>query len=333
MRYVLIDYMHLVHKYSVVTAPMSYTLPINGVVKTINTTIPACTIKHIVRCGGYGEYKVGVCLDGGSNYRKQYFSNCRKLNDDREAPIEYKGTRKKLYGELREGANLTVSCLVDGGVACYRHSDFEADDFIYTIINKLKRDGVTDPIDVVTNDRDMLPLVDNQVSVYINSKRQFAEIGSPVITGYYQVTPRSMAMYCQYASAYKDYKLPYNSILLFKMIKGDTSDNVPIAVKGYGGKKFTALIDQMISDGVQFENVFRYGKNFKEEIAPILTRYFDETSVARIEEVYGGLNLRDVTEVLGTDLTILPNYISEAKLGNVVGKLNIQLPHKAYSKN
>ena len=331
MRYVLIDYMPLVYKYSVVTAPMSHTTTVNGVVRTFDTTIPSCTIKHIVRCGGYGDYKVAVCFDGGSEFRKQHFANCTALNVNTTEPLEYKGGRKKLHGTLKEGADITVNLLVQGGVTCYRKYGYEADDYLFTLVQELKEHGVTDPIDIVTVDRDLLPLVDDQVSVYIDSKRQFNDIGSPTLKGYFQVTPRSMEQFCALSSAYKNYKLPYNSILLFKIIKGDKSDNIPMAVKGYGGKAFTKLVDQMITDGVQFDKVFRYGKDFATEMAPILTRYFNEVDLARMEEVYTGLNLRRVIPDNGESFTVMPQCINELQLQDSVARLNIQLPHRKYN--
>lgn len=331
MRYVLIDYMPLVYKYSVVNKPMTYTREWQGNIKTFDTTIPACTIKHIVRCGGFGDYKVAVCFDGGSDFRKQHFANCTALNSNSTEPLEYKGGRKKLYGSLREGAELSVNLLYYGGVSCYRKSGYEADDWLYTLVCELKEHGITDPIDIITVDRDLLPLVDEQVSVYIDSKRQFNDIGSPTIKGYFQVTPRSMEQFCALSSAYKDYKLPYNSILLYKIIKGDKSDNIPMAVKGYGGKAFTKLVDRMITDGVQFDKVFRYGKDFKTELAPVLSRYFDTDALARISEVYTGLNLRRVVPENGECFTVMPECINEIRLQTVLDEFAIQMPHRKYT--
>lgn len=331
MRYMIFDFMHLVHKYYNTKLNFEHTTLVNGVVKTFKTTIPTCTIKHIVRCAGFGVHKVAVCLEGGSDYRKNYFAQCRYLNEDRKEDVEYKGTRNALRGELKEGADLAISCMVNGGVSCYRRRGYEADDFIYTLVCMLKEQGVQEPIDIITNDRDMLPLVDNQVSVYIKSNRQFSDIGCPEMKGYFQVTPRSMEMYCSMASEYKNFKLPYNSILLYKLVRGDTSDNIPMAAKGYGGKKFTEMIDTMIKNDVQFDKVFRYGNDFDTVIGPVLHNYFDEITVEKMREIYGGLCLRRIIPENGTMFAVMPNYLNEARLQTEVGKYNIHLGRGARS--
>ncbi len=290
MRYTIIDFMPLVHKYINGAEPLTYTVNIDGVIKTIDTTIPYYTIKHILRCSEDGANATAVCLDGGSKYRKLYFAKGFAESEG----IEYKGGRKALYSTTKEGADLAINCLVRGKVSCYRREGYEADDWIYTLVKQLKAEGVTEPIDIFTNDRDMLPLVDEQVSVYIASKRQYNESGSPMVKGYFQVTPRTMATYCDYSSEYREYGLTYNAILLYKIIKGDKSDNIPAAVKGYGKKTFNNLMQTLQNDGVEISKIFRYGVDFDTVIAPIMQHYFKEDEVAKMKYIYNGINLREV---------------------------------------
>ena len=81
-------------------------------------------------------------------------------------------------------------------------------------------------------------------------------------------------------------------MLLFKMIRGDKSDNVAGACKGYGGKKYSALMEKMQEDGVDFPNVFRYGNDFNEVMKPVLDKYFTEEEVEKMEFIYQGIGLR-----------------------------------------
>ena len=124
--------------------------------------------------------------------------------------------------------------------------------------------------------------------------RTFAFPNSPEYKGYYQVTPHSWDAYLKSTSAYKDYLMPYNSMLLFKLMKGDKTDNIPATTKGYGGKGYSALMQKMLNDGVDFPNVFRYGVDFDETIKPVLEKYFDADIVGRMKWTYGGMNLRNV---------------------------------------
>ena len=120
------------------------------------------------------------------------------------------------------------------------------------MVQRIKEEDTKTPIDIITNDSDLLPLVDEQVSVYIRGTRQFSEEGCPEHRLYFQVTPRTWDEYLSYASAYRGFKIPYNSMLLFKLIRGDKSDNIPVGVEGYGGVKFAKLVEEM-EDAVFFK--------------------------------------------------------------------------------
>ena len=233
MRYVLIDYMHLAHR-CIVAEPLSTTVMINNELQVIDTTIPNYTIKNIFNYSGRGLFHTGVFFEGGSDYRKKHFA--KEGSGDGSG---YKGDRSQQKGSFYTGINLAIQLMVQGKVSLFRVGGYEADDLIYNMILAIKSKDTTTPIDIITNDSDLLPLVDEQVSVYIRGTREYNEDGCPNRRLYYQVTPRSWEEYLSYTSAYKNFKIPYNSMLLFKMIRGDKSDNVAGACKGYGGKKYT----------------------------------------------------------------------------------------------
>ena len=204
----------------------------------------------------------------------------------------YKANRKGMPNELAEQMPIIKEILKHMNITIIEKEGYEADDLIYNMIQRIKEEDTTTPIDVITNDADLLPLVDDQVSVFIRGTRQFAEQGCPERRLYYQVTPTSWGDYLSYSSAYKSYKIPYNSMLLFKMIRGDKSDNIAPACKGYGGKKYTALMEKMMEDGVDFPNIFRYGNDFDEVMKPVLSKYFTEEEVENMKFIYGGICLR-----------------------------------------
>lgn len=284
MRYVLIDYMHLAHK-CFNAQPLSATVNINGVPTVVDTTIPTYTIKNIFKYSGRGEFYTAVCFEGGNNKRKQYFSEGSSVDGS-----GYKGNRGAYKGAFYEGVNLATHLLVNGCVSCYRQGGLEADDMIYSLVQQIKAVDTKTPIDIVTNDADLLPLVDEQVSVYMRGTREYANAGCPTLRLYYQVTPETWEEYLSYTSAYKNFIIPYNSMLLYKLIRGDRSDNIAPAVKGYGGVSYSKLMERMIADGVDFPNIFRYGKPF-EIMRQVLLNYFTPEEVARMEYIYNGINL------------------------------------------
>ena len=316
MRYVLIDYMHLAHR-CIVAEPLSVTVPMNGEIQVVDTTIPNYTIKNIFSYGGRGLFHTGVFFEGGSDYRKNHFS--KEGSGDGSG---YKGDRSQNKGSFYTGIQLAIQLLSQGKVSLYRASGYEADDLIYSMVLRIKEEDKTTPIDIITNDSDLLPLVDEQVSVYIRGTREYNEDGCPTRRLYYQVTPRSWDEYLSYASAYKNFTIPYNSMLLFKMIRGDKSDNVSGACKGYGGKKYSELMGQMQLDKVDFPNVFRYGNDFDTVMKPVLDKYFKEDEVARMKFIYEGIGLRKLPE--GQRIA-LPKQIDKGYLQQVLDFVKINL--------
>ena len=324
-RYVLIDFMHLVFKTYACT-PMSTTVRgVDGTLHTVNTTIQTLVLKNIWRYSGKGKYPTAVCLEGGSPTRKAYFQSLQaQKKDGSSAPIEYKANRGYLRSEVSEGINDTVDRLHKSGVSLYCEPGFEADDYVYTLVQMLKRAGITDPIDVITNDRDLLPLVNDQVSVYIKCSRQYNEEGCPSLTGYFQVTPASWDMYIGYASEYKGYKLPYNSVLLYKMLHGDTSDNIPALVKGFGPKTLTNKVETMLTAQVHFEEMFRYGRSKWEKYPEFLGYFFTADEVDGMMKIYKGIDLMEIVPENGT--LKLPHCIEYGKLAQTASELQINIP-------
>ena len=316
MRYILIDYMHLAHR-CIVAEPLSTTVMINNELQVIDTTIPNYTIKNIFNYSGRGLFHTGVFFEGGSDYRKKHFAK-----DGSGDGTGYKGDRSQQKGSFYTGINLAIQLMMQGKVSLFRVGGYEADDLIYNMILAIKAKDTTTPIDVITNDSDLLPLVDEQVSVYIRGTREYNEDGCPQRRLYYQVTPRSWDEYLSYTSAYKNFKIPYNSMLLFKMIRGDKSDNVAGACKGYGGKKYTQLMEKMVEDNVDFPTVFRYGNDFDSVMKPVLEKYFTDEEVDKMKFIYQGIGLRKLPD--GQTLS-LPKQIDKGFLQQSLDFVKINL--------
>ncbi|MNL91365.1 DNA polymerase I, thermostable [compost metagenome] len=320
-RIVLVDFMHLMHKlYNV--QPLSTTCKIGGVVETVDTTMPTITIKSIFKYSGRGDYPIGVFLEGGNSVRKAYFKAMNSTED-------YKGSRPKQKNSFYKGTDLTVNLLNNGGVRLYRVAGKEADDLIGSAVRKFKEEYPDYAIDIVTNDSDLLPLVDSQVSVYMRATRQYSEPGCPVLNKYYQVTPDSWEDFLGYSSKYKNYYIPFNTMLLFKMIKGDKSDDVAakfkdqetgrtLEIKGYGAKKYSSIMEDMENDYVDFD-IFRYGVDFDTVMKPVLLNYFTEDEVKVMRYIYKGICL---------DMNIgiqKPLLMDEGRVQKAILPLNIHL--------
>lgn len=310
-RLILVDFLHMAHLYF--DSPNIARLSYNGV----ETTISAYTIKRLYHMTKGGHY-LGVALEGGSPFRKEYFKEQADGTDTQGSG--YKGNRKGLNPLFRKSLNTAVGLMEQAKVTTYRKDGFEADDMIYSVIQQLKSVNKENPIDVFTNDADLLPLVDEQVSVYVRGTRTYSTEGSPMSDKYFQVTPKTWSLFMGSSSAFKGYYIPYNSLLLFKMLRGDTSDNISaVIVKNkagkvlkFGKKTYSELVEKMEADGVDFANTFRYvaitadnrsdeeyraevGAYFDKTIKPVLAGYFEEEAIQGMRYNYIGMNLRAVS--------------------------------------
>lgn len=284
-RYILVDYNHMAYKFFYGAQPLSSVVKVNGVDTIVDTTIAYGTIRALNNYGQRGKYYIGICYEGGSKFRKEYFSGSTTEG--------YKGNRKSMDNKMKSAIDVSIDLLSKCGAAQYKCLGYEADDMIYSLVKRIKEVDSSTPIDIITGDGDMLPLVDEQVSVFMKGTRTFAFPNANEYRGYYQVAPESWEQYLKNTSAYKDYLIPYNSMLLFKLMKGDKADNIPATTKGYGGKGYSALMQKMLNDGVDFENTFRYGVDFDEVIRPVLLPYFDGEVIDKMKWVYGGIDLRN----------------------------------------
>lgn len=277
MKFVLIDFNHLAYK-CMVMQPLGVTLKINGELKDIDTTIPTGTIKNVVNYGGRGSYFTGVFLEGGTDRSK--------------LDAGYKANRKKQSNAFYEGIQTAVDIMLQGGVSLYRVAGCEADDLICSMVYKLRADYPDAEIEVITLDADLLSLVDDKCSVWMRGTRQFALNKKDERRMYYQVTPETWESYLEGTSAYGGYEIPYNAIMLYKMIKGDKSDNIDMAVKGYGKVKFSSLMRQMKNDGVPFDKIFRNHNDFDKVMRPILSIYFSPEEVERMKKNYSLIRMK-----------------------------------------
>lgn len=136
---------------------------------------------------------------------------------------EYKGTRKPLPEELRTQIPLIKEFLDIMGIKRMENLDYEADDLLATVSQKLQNDF--DEFMVVTGDHDLLQLVSDKVTVALTKKG----VGD-------------LDLYTKSNFKEKTGFEP-NQLIEYKGIVGDTSDNLP-GIKGIGEKTCIKLINE-----------------------------------------------------------------------------------------
>jgi DNA polymerase-1 len=358
-RVVIVDYNHLVHRFTYGGAPsFTHTVKLNGVPTTIDTTIQTHTIKAIYRWSNKGQNPTAVCFDSPCRCRKGYIAKAGIGISTGAGAGEYKGGRSSLESSVFESITMTQNMMRQAGISCYKADNYEADDLVFAVVKKAKEQYPDLPIDVICNDADLLPLVDEQVSVFFRSvKYTFATDKSIEKTHYVQVTPDNYQDMIQGMTAYKNLIVPYNTLLLMKLLRGDKSDNIA-GHKAMKPMKCKKLIADMESDGVLTPDLFTYremtpicydlqtgAELTKEQVMgmergtyrieyvehpetekmfDILSNYLEEDVVDYARKVYRGINLNVPFTDLGEGFNRYPAKITKDIMGYSAGALQQQ---------
>ncbi|GAB4270579.1 MAG: DNA polymerase I [Candidatus Rifleibacteriota bacterium] len=162
---------------------------------------------------------VAVAFDTSKNtFRKKLFP-------------DYKAKRKPTPEELLDQIPYAHKLVEALGIKVLTNDDYEADDLIGSVAELLKNRY---QIEVVTGDRDLLQLIDDNVLVELCQKgvSETKEIDAKAFE--------------------EEYGFPPAGIIELKALMGDSSDNIP-GVKGIGEKKGMALVQKFLN----IENLYR----------------------------------------------------------------------------
>lgn len=326
-RVVIVDVMHLAYRAAFGgMPPLSVVRNYNGQSVQVSTTIPTYIVKRIWEWSKGGSNPTVVCFDSpnGSDARKSYFQML--FGADRKEGVAYKSGRKKENDLFYTGCNLTMDILYQGGVSCVQGQNYEADDLIKASVDMAKVQFPDLPIHIITGDADLVPLVDEQVSVFLSSKKAtYAVEEDEKIRNYVQITPDNYQGYIESLTSFKNLYVPYNTVLLAKLLRGDKSDAIPGYPK-FTPTKYRDLVFSMQCDGVDIANICRYGNPVEEivykatgvavpeqlrcstpveqmtrkytepkeltELCNVLSNYLtDENIIKHVRDIYNGINL------------------------------------------
>ena len=259
-RVIVLDVSHCFFKYLFGTGGLNLTavVMVNGKPVTIDTKLPSMVIKQIHRMSNHGTNPTVVCFDsrGCARSRKAYFAT--KHGVEHGVGKGYKSSRDSQNDVFYQGINLTQQLLQQGGVMTLKADGYEADDLVKIAVDKAKKQFPNLPIHVVTGDADLVPLVDEQVSVFLSSRKTtYAERKEWELNHYVQITPRTYQKYMEDTTAFKSLNVPYNTIILAKCLRGDKSDEIEGFPK-FTPTKYNKLLEDLKNDGVDIGNLFRY---------------------------------------------------------------------------
>lgn len=269
----IIDFNHVIHRFfnGMQGVSLSTTVEIERVNEyggtylekvVIDTGVFSQVIKSLVSMSSGGVNPMVICHDSVNKSRKAYFKQEIEAGRIYSSKGTYKATRAGMNPMWKKSADLCLTLLKKTGAMVLGRDNYEADDIIAEAVRVAKLQYPDLPICILANDLDLAPLIDEQVSLYKNpTKMTFAFDGYPKVRSYGQITPANYQRVLEGTTLVKKLGAgaKYNSLLLSKIVRGDSSDNID-CMQGFYRKpqRLKDMIDGMIENEPDFPDIFRY---------------------------------------------------------------------------
>lgn len=248
--------------------------------------------EHIKVGEDYCAFVVDV--KGGSTYRKELYERYKAHRPETPEPLL---RQISLVGELVEGF----------GIKLVRMPGYEADDVIATLAKKFEKEkdslGISE-INVVTSDKDLLQLVNENISVWRIEKG---------VTDIKKYTVRDV---------YERYGVYPYQIVDYLALVGDASDNIP-GVPGIGEK--TAV--KILRDFGSVENALKNQNKLPDKIRERLLSYSEDYELSRklVElncEIELPINLKEL-RYQGYDSAKLLEVLKKFEFASIIKELQL----------
>jgi len=208
----------------------------------------------------------------------------------------YKATRKGMPNELALQVPLLKDLLRAMNIAVVEKEGFEADDIIGTLTKRFDKTMTY----IVTGDRDSFQLIDEFCEVLI-TKRGITEI-----------------LKLDSEELKKSYSLTPDTVVEYKALAGDSSDNIP-GVAGIGEKTALSLLDKYGNLDNIFANVGEIGGKLGEKLVA-------GKDMAYLSKELATINVDAPIDVKLDDLTY--DFPFDEKVRELFGKYNFKSLYK-----
>jgi DNA polymerase-1 len=168
----------------------------------------------------------------------------------------YKAGRTKMPEELGQQIPLINEYIDLNGVVAYSKAGYEADDIIGTLAKQASKKGYS--VDVYSSDKDLLQLVDQQITVHL-LKKGMKEV--------HDFTPEKLI---------ETYELTHNQMIDLKALMGDASDNIP-GIPGVGEKTAIKLLKQYDT----LENILEHQDEIKGKLGERIREHRDSALMSK----------------------------------------------------
>ena len=223
--------------------------------------------------------------------------------------------RHKLYPEYKAGRHATPEdllsqfpdakeCLALMGITVLELEGYEADDIQGTVAYMAHGSDDTESY-ILTGDRDLLQLIDNQVTVLLATNSDTKEM-----------RPQAFR---------EEYGIEVSSFVDMKALMGDSSDNIP-GVAGIGKKTASQLISRFGTLEGIYENIndSSITKGVREKLILGKDSAYLSRTLAKINtEVPLGISINDIS-YKGIDKPLLYKKFSELELNSLISKFGLK---------
>ncbi|MEX1376958.1 MAG: DNA polymerase I [Eubacteriales bacterium] len=213
---------------------------------------------------------------------------------------DYKANRSATPDELRPQFDLIKDVLKSMEVKIVEMPTYEADDILGTLSKRAAKQGYKSMI--VTGDRDILQLIDDNINVYMTVKG-ISEV---------QIFDKEKLN--------EKYSLKPSQIIDMKGLMGDSSDNIP-GVKGVGEKTALKLLeDYSTLEGV-YENIENIKGKLKEKLENDKEMAYVSKVLATIKtDVEINVDIEKCTLKNLEDTNVI-NKLEELRFGSMIKKI------------
>lgn len=295
----IVDMSYVAHRYSHVEAVMTAQVPVidpaTGIkrLQDIPTKIQNFALKFLRDVSRGGQEYLGVVFDKPIPSRRGYLYKMYPTPADQES-ARYKAGRTTNRALIND-SEMVRGMLTQAGIPTYTVQDFESDDLFVPLIEACRERLPGVHINLYTNDVDILPLVAEDVSVWIyNRNVQFSEFSERTISSHFEVTPRTYSEYVSnlYQHRKAGITLPYNLVLLDKILCGDSSDNIPaISPRRASTNKrkvefYQKLEEQHKAGLLDLTTLFTYNGDVNAMYTHLADYLLDDVVKTRLQEVF-----------------------------------------------
>lgn len=248
--------------------------------------------EHIKVNEDYCAFALDV--KGGSTYRKELYEQYKAHRPETPEPLL---RQIELVDELVEGF----------GIKLLKLQGYEADDIIATLVNLFEKDKIKynlTEINIITSDKDMLQLVNENVHVWRVEKG---------VTDLKKYTPSEVL---------EKFGVNPQQIKEYLALVGDVSDNIP-GVPGIGEKTAVKILKEFGS----VEEAIKNSAKLPEKIRDNLLSYFEDYELSKkLVELNTTIEIKiELRELLYTGLNNekLLDVLKKLEFSSIIKELNL----------